>query len=132
LVHTSDEKADVIQLKIRGKVNQFATITPARVRMTGAMNQNITSRVVIIPDPSYPFKIVEVKPEKVGNIRVEVKETGQEGARQFELSIFNLKNEKARYFDTVVVKTDSEIRPELKISVYGNILEKNAAGGQNS
>ncbi len=38
--------------------------------------------------------------------------------------VTNLKNEKSRFFDTIYLETDSKIRPEIKISVHGNIKER--------
>jgi hypothetical protein len=123
LVHTDDPVSEVLQLKVKGKVTRFATIRPPRIRMTGAADQEIVSKVVIVPEERYPFKILGAAPAKQGNIRVDyVEEKTDEGVR-YVLSVFNLRKEKDRYFDTVVVKTDSAVRPELKISVYGNILD---------
>lgn len=100
--------------------------------MTGPADQEIVSKVVIVPEERYPFKILEAAPAKEGNIRVDyVEEKTDEGVR-YVLSVFNLRKEKNRYFDTVVVKTDSDIQPELKISVYGNIFDTKSAKKKSS
>lgn len=103
-------------------MDNFVDINPTRVRMTGQAGQDISKEVTIVPLDKYPFKIVEAKPEKDGNIRVEVKE--EKDKKAYLLTIFNLKQEKTRYYDNIIVKTDSKIRPELTISVYCNVAEK--------
>ena len=119
---TNDPTQKNLKLQIEGNVDKFVDINPTRVRMTGQAGQDIFKEVTIVPLEKYPFKIVEARPEKDGNIRVEVKE--EKDKKAYLLTIRNLKQEKARYYDTIVVKTDSKLRPELTISVYCNIAEK--------
>jgi len=123
-VYTNDPVNPQLTLRVKGAVKDFVSISPKRVRMTGAAGDEISSNVTIIPHKEYPFKILEAKPLQEGNIKVEMEEVNKEGKTSYQLTVLNLKNERTRYFDTIVVKTDSKIRPELKISVYGNILEK--------
>jgi hypothetical protein len=35
--------------------------------------------------------------------------------------IENKKTEKGRYFDTVYLKTDSKIQPQINVNVFGNV-----------
>jgi hypothetical protein len=39
------------------------------------------------------------------------------------LTVENLKKDPGRYYDIILLKTDSLIKPELQLSVYGQILE---------
>ncbi len=39
------------------------------------------------------------------------------------ITVENLKKEPGRYYDVITMKTDSPIKPELQLSVYGQILE---------
>jgi len=109
-------------LQIEGDVDRFVDISPSRVRMTGQAGQEIFKEVSIVPVEKYPFRILDAGPQKEGNIRVELRE--DKSNKAYRLTIFNLKQEKTRYYDTVIIKTDSKIRPELTISVYCNIAEK--------
>ncbi len=43
---------------------------------------------------------------------------------EYVLIVENLKNDKGRYFDTIKLTTDSKIRPEIKIYVYGYISDR--------
>lgn len=54
------------------------------------------------------FTLQEVKrPEGVGYV----------------LTAENLKKDKGRYYDMITLKTDSKIKPLIKINVYGTIVE---------
>jgi hypothetical protein len=43
---------------------------------------------------------------------------------EYVLTVENLKNDTGRYFDTIKLTTDSKIRPEIKIYVYGYISDR--------
>lgn len=125
-VFTNDPENQKVDLIIRGDVKEFATIQPSRVRMAGKVGDDVSTTVTVTPAEEFPFSVLEVKPLKEGNVKVELEEApeSEEAARkQYKVTVTNLKQEKARYFDTIVLKTDSDVRPELKISVYGNIFD---------
>ncbi|MEZ4526061.1 MAG: DUF1573 domain-containing protein [Desulfobacterales bacterium] len=111
-----------IGLTIQGNVKKFVTISPNRVRMTGQVGNEIKSKVSIVPQPEYPFRILEVKTEKPDNIRVELETLQKEAAMQYLLTVVNLKQSRIRYADNIILKTDSSVRPEIKINVYGDIF----------
>lgn len=123
-VYTNNPENPQLRLTIKGHVNNFVTIEPSRVRMTGAAGDEIKSIVKLMPEEKYPFKILETKTLKEDNIKVSVEEVAGEKGKEYRITVENLKNKRARYFDAVLLKTDSEIRPEIKISVYGNIFDK--------
>jgi hypothetical protein len=125
-VFTNDPENPKVDLIVRGEVKEFATIRPSRVRMAGKVGDEVSTTVTVTPAEEFPFSVLEVKPMKEGNVKVEIEEAPEsaEAARkQYKVTVTNLKQEKARYFDTIVLKTDSDVRPELKISVYGNIFD---------
>lgn len=119
---TNDPAQNPLLLQIEGNVEQFVDIRPARLRMTGQAGDEVSGTVTIVPTEKYPFRILEANPQKEGNIRVEVFE--EKDRKAYNLKVFNLKQEKVRYYDTIIVKTDSKIRPELTISVYCNLASK--------
>jgi hypothetical protein len=43
---------------------------------------------------------------------------------EYLLNVENLKKEKGRYFDVIVLKTTSRIRPEINIGVFGDITDQ--------
>jgi hypothetical protein len=103
-------------------VKKFADISPSRVRMTGQAGQEIKSKVTIVPLADYPFKVLDIQTAKKDNIRVEMETVQQAQGSQYVLTVVNMKEEKGRYSDNIILKTDSPLKPELKIHVYGNIF----------
>ena len=92
--------------------------------MRGFAGDQITHKVKIIPEEKYPFKILGNRTIQKKNIRYELEEAKQSEITGYVLTIANLKKEKGRYFETIRLKTDSKIRPEITIRVYGNILDR--------
>jgi len=80
--------------------------------------------VTITPQEKYPFKIVAVETKKSGNIAAEIEAVNSTVPTTYKLTITNLKKEKGRYVESVTLKTDSPVRSEIKIRVYGQIVEK--------
>jgi hypothetical protein len=89
---------------------------PAGKRLSGSLT--------IIPEEKYPFKIVEAVANIEENINYKLEEIKKSNRSGYLLTVENLKKTKGRYFDVIILKTTSKIRPEIKIKVYGNILEK--------
>jgi len=92
--------------------------------MRGLIGMVPVKTVKIIPESKYPFKIEEVHAQKGKDIRFELKPLKDQEKSGYELTVENLKKAKGRYSDTIILKTDSKIKPELKIHVYGDILDK--------
>ena len=42
---------------------------------------------------------------------------------EYQLIVENIRREAGRYNDMIVLKTDSKLKPELEVRVYGNIVE---------
>lgn len=110
-------------MTISGKVESFATIIPKRVKLFGKADSEVSAKVSIIPTDKYPFKILSSHAKKGENIRLSLEEVKREQQPQYVLTISNTKNSSGRYFDTVYLKTDSKLKPELYVSIYGNITD---------
>lgn len=123
-VETNDPKNKSFNLMITGYVEQFVTITPSRVSLLGESGTPIKSSVKIIPEKKYPFKIQSVSVKDGKNIHHELKEEEYKEGKGYLLTVENIQNNVGRYFDIITLKTDSKIRPEIQISVYGNISSK--------
>ena len=125
VIHTNDEKHPKLNFVIQGKVDKFVTITPNRVNLSGYVGEDIKQSIKIIPEKKYPFKILGVKAQKGKNINYKIEKIITPSKEsEYLLTVTNLKNEKSRFFDTIYLETDSKIRPEIKISVYGNIKDR--------
>jgi hypothetical protein len=122
LVVTNDPQRSKVSLKITGDVERVVTIRPSMVRLVGSLGSEIHGVVNIIPEEKYPFKILEVRTDGGKMIRYHLAEVKTSNAVAYELRIENLKKEVGRYSDVIHLKTDSPVKPEIKIPVYGNIM----------
>jgi hypothetical protein len=107
-------------------VEKFVTIRPRQVRLRGFTGKEIKRKVTIIPTPKHPFKILNVRARDGKNISYQLSEEKNENGQKYALMIENKRTQQGSYFDIITLETDSKIRPELQIRVYGQ-LRQNAA-----
>ena len=103
---------------VKGPVDKFATINPRMLNLRGNVGDSLEGTVIIVPDEKYPFKVVSVGAREGKNIRVALNETNSGGKSAYALVVKNLKADAGSYSDTVVLKTDSKLQPELDVRVY--------------
>jgi hypothetical protein len=120
-VITNDPQAPRISLTIKGAVEKFVTIRPKRVRLSGPAGDPINASVDIIPEKKYAFKIVEARAKNGEYIAVSIKEEKRPEGTGYVLTVQNLKKDKGRYVDTILLKTTSTIRSTIQIRVFGQI-----------
>ena len=123
-VYTNDKNRPRQDLVITGPVEKFATIRPKHVSLRGYAGDSIKGMVTIIPEKKYPFKILDARAKNGGNINIKLDEVKKSGGQAYELKVENLKQNTGRYYDTIILKTDSEVRPELNVRVYGYLRER--------
>ncbi|QTA82620.1 Uncharacterized protein dnl_49990 [Desulfonema limicola] len=92
--------------------------------MNGETGETIKAVVRIVPEEKYPFKILEARTSNKEKISVTMEEKQSEKGVEYLITVFNLQNTPTRYFEKVILKTDSKLRPELEINVYTNITDK--------
>ena len=114
----------MLYLTIMGNVEQFVDIVPKRVVLRGFTGNPIKANVKIIPKDKYPFTIKKAKSTNTKNITFTLEQTKSSEKTEYVLTVENLKKTKGRYVDTIKLKTDSKIRPEIKIYVIGNIHDR--------
>lgn len=102
---------------IFGQVNKFASITPNMLNLRGIAGQRLKGIVKIIPENKYPFNVIGVEATH-GKVNLAMQEVVDGPQKAYVLSVENLITEAGSYNDTVVIKTDSPIRPELQLRVY--------------
>ncbi len=121
IVHTNAFTRSQFNLAMVGAVEKFADITPPRARLFGRVDQDIRTVARIIPRDKYPFEIKAVRSENPGNIHFELQRQDTASKTAYHLTITNLKREAGRYYDTLIIETDSAIMPEIKYFVIGII-----------
>ena len=118
-VYTNDRSRPRQDLVISGPVEKFATIRPQHISLRGYAGDAIKSKVTIIPEKKYAFRILNARAINGDNINIKLGEVKKSGGQAYELNVENLKKESGRYYDTIILTTDSQIRPELSVRVYG-------------
>jgi len=122
-VETSAPKQPNLMLEITGNIEKVANITPGKLILRGNAGEPISGSATIAPDPKYPFKVLETKAKTGTDILVKIEEKQENNTTIYILTVENLKKDPGRYYDVILLKTDSLIKPEIQLSVYGQILE---------
>ncbi len=123
-VFTDDPVASRITLTISGNIVNFAKIKPKYVRLVGNAGTDIKTTITITREEAYPFSIVEAKARNGKDISIDIKEFENTDGKGYTLTIENKKKIVGRYADTVVLKTDSKVKPIITIPVYGQIISE--------
>ena len=118
-VYTDDKKHPQQDLIISGQVEKFVTIRPQHANMRGTVGDPVKGTVTIIPEKKYPFKIINLRAKDGKYIKYQLEETKESNTFAYKLIIENLKTDAGRYYDSIILETDSEIRPQLSVRVYG-------------
>ncbi len=95
---------------------------PAYARLVGQAGTDIKKAITITREKAYPFKILEAKARNGNDIAFDVQEFSKADGDGYILTIENKKTVAGRYADTVILTTDSNIKPTITIPVYGQII----------
>jgi hypothetical protein len=114
----------MLYLTIGGNVEQFVDIVPKRVVLNGVAGNPVNAKVRILPKDKYPFTIKKARATNKENIAFTLEKTQRSEKMEYVLTVENLKKTPGRYVDTIKLKTDSKVRPEIRIYVIGNILKR--------
>jgi hypothetical protein len=120
-VYTNDKERPQQDLIISGQVEKFVTIRPQNANMRGIVGDPIKGRVTIIPEKKYPFKILNLRAQDGKYIKYQLEETKESDTTVYKLNIVNQKTDAGRYYDAIILETDSNIRPQINVRVYGYI-----------
>jgi hypothetical protein len=122
-VKTNDKKNASQRLAVTGEVKKFVTIEPRKAKLNGIKGETIKSVIRIIPEKEFAFAIKKIKANHGKYFTHRLEEAKKNGKTEYALVIENTKKDAGRYYDSLTLTIDSQIRKELKIRVYGNITE---------
>ena len=120
-VYTNDKTFPRQDLAIKGPVERFVTIRPQHANMRGYVGEPVKNTVTIIPEKKYPFKILKVHAKNGKYIKYQLEEIHESGNPVYELKIENMKQEAGRYYDSIILETDSKIKPKIDVRIYGHL-----------
>ena len=90
-------------------------------KLAASLQEVETLKLKIVELEKQPEPKVDVDQKQIFSELKEVKESKR---MEYLLTIQNLKKEKGKYHDTIKIKTDSKVKPEIHLNVHGNIREK--------
>jgi len=126
-VITNDPENEEIRLTISGRVEKFASIQPRRVNLRGAVDEEITRTVSIVPETEDGFKIIKVTALEGSEIAYDLKSVEVSGKSAYELTITNKKDVPGRYYERLVLLTDQSDHEPLTVIVTGHIYAAEAS-----
>jgi hypothetical protein len=121
---TDDTQKPKHKLVIAGKVEKFVTVIPRAVSLRGFVGDPIKKSVSIIPEEKYKFKITNARAKNGKFIDFELEEIKGAKRTEYSLTVRNLRKEKGRYSDLIILETDSKIRPNVNVRVYGYLRKR--------
>ncbi|MBA3031117.1 MAG: hypothetical protein FP816_20205 [Desulfobacteraceae bacterium] len=124
-VYSNDPANPQQEIVITGLVEKFANINPGGIiRLTAKVGEPVKQNVTITPTEKYPFNIKKVTALNGKYITFQLipKESKSMG---YSLVVENTKKDKGRYGDTVILETDSPVKPKIEIRIYGDIRDPN-------
>jgi hypothetical protein len=122
VVHTNDPRKSVMELTVSGMVEKFAEIRPARVRLSGRVDELVTAVAEIVPRPDYPFNIKNIRAMNGRHIRFSLASKTAAGSTIYEITVTSTRPDPGGISDVIYMDTDSPIRPTLQVSVSGMII----------
>ena len=123
-VHSDDKSLPIARIQISGEVEKFVTVIPRTISLRGYAGDTIKKSVTIIPEKKYDFKITKVRARNGKHISFQLEEIKGTGRKEYSLTVENLLAKAGRYSDLIIMETDSKIRPEVSVKVYGNVLQR--------
>ena len=120
-VQTNDPKHPEIRLSISGKVEKFALIEPGRLVLRGHPGEKSHATVLITPMEKYPFRITKSFAD--GSLKEKIDFTLEQNADKYCLTVTNKFMERGNYRGIIFLKTDSKVKPEIPIRIYGIITD---------
>jgi len=92
---------------------------PKRIDLFGTINEDITVKHTIVPEPQFKFDIVRTYAQDGQHIDFSL----EKQKSQFTLTVKNKKKTAGPYYDWIHLVTDSDIQKEITIRVYGRLKE---------
>jgi len=120
-VFSNDPQRPQLLLTVEGSVEAFADIQPERIILRGDGDRTLRQELVVTPRAPYPFKVTEVKSKSGVNIRYELREHKTPEGMSYVITVENTRTTPGKYYDTLLIATDSPLKPTIPVHVYGTI-----------
>jgi len=116
--YTNAKENRRILLKVTAQIKPILINQPDRVHLWGTAGSEIKEKVKITPEKGYEFKILDIVAANGKEIEFKIEENKN---KSYTLTIINKKKDKGTYSDILFLKTDSKLKPAIRINIFGNI-----------
>lgn len=118
---TNDPGKKEIPLKLKVQVDRIYTLTPQSIALKGIAGETIRQTLSLVPNEAFPFALKEINAKRGEYIKYLFQEIKVGNSVRYEVTVENTKTDPGIYFDTLFLKTDSERKPEIQVTVFGNV-----------
>jgi len=124
VVETDDPIHPNRPLTISGFVETVYRLSKNQIVLRGSPDATITDGLTITPAEKFPFKVIDgqMQDGRFASLEWDAKQHGEKTV--YRIKVANLRKSPGRYVDTIRLKTDSTIRPEIRIRVLGQIARQ--------
>ena len=105
-----------------GKVDAVAQIRPATVSLSGKPGETLEAIVTITPAEKYSFTIEQISQKFNTQITAELVPP-EKGKQDWQVKVRAHSDKTDDLYDIITLKTDSPLKPNLKIRVYAIYIE---------
>jgi len=119
-VETNDPVRPTLFLHISGLVDRLYTISKENIHLRGKAGTEITQVLTVVPEEESPFRILNAEMKDGRYVALSWGEYRGKNGPGYRIRVTNLR-EKGRYVDTIRLKTDSDLKPEIRVKVFGNV-----------
>ncbi|MDX9786984.1 MAG: hypothetical protein RBT11_09420 [Desulfobacterales bacterium] len=118
---TNDSVNPKHTLIVTGQIDKLYALSPKRLRLVGTIGTQIKQALRLDTQEKYPLKLIAVRAKQGKHIQYRFEEVENQKNSTYQITVENTKKEVGSYLDTLYLVTDSKIRPEIEVPVYGLI-----------
>jgi len=120
-IHTNDPAYRVFSVSMSGEVRPIARLTPEIVSLRGKPGEKVSVAVKIIPAAVPDFEITSAQAKVGRDIDFTIEKQGTPPDNYFLLTVNNIKQGAGRYFDIIVLETDTIPKRDIQVRVSGHL-----------
>lgn len=120
-IHTNDPAYRIFTVSMSGEVRPIARLTPEIVSLRGKPGEKISARVKIVPAAVPDFDITSAQAKVGKDIDFTIEKKGTPPDNYFLLTVNNKKQGTGRYFDIIVLETDTIPKRDIRVRVSGHL-----------
>ncbi|MFZ2921948.1 MAG: DUF1573 domain-containing protein [Desulfosalsimonadaceae bacterium] len=119
MVSTNEPNNSMLKLMMHGQISLFADISPKSLILKGQTGEKVQATSIITPYKEYPFSITGVVLDEALKEQVSIDIDRED--EKFIVTATNKIKSPGQYLGKMIIKTDSSVKPEIKMFIKGTI-----------